>query len=267
MKYYDPNNNRLVFIESRASENYWDEHWAMKDASMLYKPKVSLFNFAVNTTRKHLPTTSLILEGGAGLAQNSWFLYLAGYRTIALDFAPKTVEFLKQHRPEVCPVLGDVRNLSLENESVDGYWSLGVIEHFYNGYDTIANEMHRVIREDGYLFLTFPHMSKLRRIKARKGLYETWQSNGDLVAAFYQFALDGHRVIKDFEERGFKLIRKSSLDGVKGLKGEIKFGRNCMQTIYDGKTLKTRLAKRLLDILLRPYASHVASLVFKKVSD
>jgi SAM-dependent methyltransferase len=207
------------------------------------------------------------LRGGAGLAQNSWYLHLAGYRTIALDFAPKTVEFLKQHRPEVCPVLGDVRNLSLENESVDGYWSLGVIEHFYGGHDVILNEMHRVIKNDGYLFLTFPHISKLRQIKAKKGLYEIWPGNEDLVADFYQFALDSDRVINTFEENGFKLIHKHSLDGVKGLKDEIKIGRSWMQALYDGKTLKTRLARRLLDILLRPWASHMALLVFKKQSD
>jgi len=234
---------------------------------MLYKPRVSPFNFVVNTTRKYLPTTSLILEGGAGLAQNSWYLYLAGYKTIALDFAPKTVEFLKQHRPEVCPVLGDVRNLSLENESVDGYWSLGVIEHFYDRYGAILSEMHRVIKKDGYLFLTFPHMSKLRQIKARKGLYETWQENGDLVGDFYQFALDDHRIIKDIEESGFKLVSKRSFDGVKGLKDETKIGRSWLQALYDGKTLKTRLVKRLLDMLLRPWASHMALLVFNKQSN
>ena len=191
---------------------------------------------------------------------------MAGYRTIALDFAPKTVEFLKQHRPEVCPVLGDVRDLSLENESIDGYWSLGVIEHFYDGYDVILNEMHRVIKKDGYLFLTFPHMSKLRQIKAEKGLYQVWQENGTLIADFYQFALDDYQVIRAFEGYGFKLIRKCGLDGLKGFKDEISIGRSYMQAIYDGKTLKTKLAKKLLDMLLCPWSSHMALLVLKKQS-
>lgn len=114
---------------------------------------------------------------------------------------------------------------------------------------------------------SIPHMSKLRQIKARKGLYETWDGNGDLVADFYQFALDDHRVIKHFEESGFKLVGKRSFDGVKGLKDEIKIGRSWMQAIYNGKTLKIRLAIRLFDILLCPWASHMALLVFKKQSD
>ena len=68
---------------------------------------------------------------------------------------------MKRHRPELHPVLGDVRNLPLEDDSVDGYWSLGVIEHLYDGYGDIFREMYRVIRRDGYLFLTFSHMERL----------------------------------------------------------------------------------------------------------
>jgi len=177
------------------------------------------------------------------------------------------VKFLKQNWPEVHPTLGDVRDLPLEDESVDGYWSLGVIEHFYDGYGAILSEMHRIIKRDGYLFLTFPHMSKLRQIKARKGLYEILQANGDVVADFYQFALDEHQVIEEFEEYGFKLILNQDFDGVKGFKDEIRTGRSYMQAIYDGKTLKTRLVKKALDVLLQFWASHMVLLVFKKQSD
>ena len=264
MRYYDPNNNRLVYVKSRANERFWDEHWGRMDASILYKPIVSPSNFVVNTTGKHLPTKSLILEGGAGLAQNSWNLHLSGYRTIALDFTPKTIDFVKRYRPEVQPTLGDVRNLPLQDESIDGYWSLGVIEHFYDGYDEILSEMRRVIRKDGYLFLTFPHISKLRQIKVRKGLYEIWPGNGDLVANFYQFALDQHRVIEAFGVYEFKLILKKCFDGVKGFKDEIRTGKSCMQAIYDGGTQKTKLVRRLLDKLLRPWASHMVLMVFKR---
>lgn len=266
MRYYEPHNNRLIYIESRASENYWDDHWRGIDASKIYRPSVPPFNFVVNTTRKYLPKNSLILEGGAGLALNCWYLYLADYRTIAIDFAPKTIAFLKKNRPEVCPVLGDVRNLSIANESVDGYWSLGVIEHFYDGYGTILNEMHRVIKEDGYLFLTFPHMSKLRQFKAQKGAYEKWRGDGTQAVDFYQFALDDHRVINDFENNGFKLVRKSSFDALKGLKDEIKTGRGWLQNLYNGRTLKDRISIRLFDLVLSYWSSHMALLVFKKSS-
>ena len=265
-QYYNPKQNCLVYVKSRANERFWDEHWGGMDTSVLYKPKVPPFSFVVNTTRKYLPATSLILEGGAGLAQNSWYLHLCGYRTIALDFAPKTIDFLKLHRPEVQPILGDVRSLPLGNESIDGYWSLGVIEHFYDGYDKILREMHRVIRKGGFVFLTFPHMNKLRQVKAKKGLYEMWPENQGSSMEFYQFALDDQRVVDALEWYGFRLIAKKFVDGLKGFKDEILFGNSWMQSIYEGRTFLVKIVRRLLDILLSPWASHMALMVFKKKS-
>jgi len=265
--YYDPQNNRLVYVECQANEDYWDNHWKKQNVISLYKPKVPKFNFVVNITKKYLPRGSLILEGGAGLAHNSWYLHLAGYRTIALDFAQKTVMFLKQHRPEVCLLLGDVRDLPLKDESVDGYWSLGVIEHFYEGYGVILSEMHRAIKKGGYLFLTFPHMSKLRKTKAKRGLYKEWTENRDLIVDFYQFALDENQVSRKLENYGFKLIHKRYVAGLKGLKDEIRYGKNLLQDIYKGESLKTRLIKKALDVLLSPWSSHMIFLVFKKQSD
>ena len=64
----------------------------------------------------------------------------------------------------------------------------------------------------------------------------------------------------------FKLIQKQCFDGMKGFKDEIRIGRSYMQAIYDGKTLKTRLVKKALDVLLRPWASHMVLMVFKKQS-
>jgi SAM-dependent methyltransferase len=267
MRYYDPNHNCLVYIERRADEDYWDEHWGMIDASMLYKPKVPPFDFVVNVTRKYLPTASLILEGGAGLAQNSWYLHLAGYRTIALDFAPKTVDFLKQHRPEVCPILGDVRDLSLDNESVDGYWSLGVIEHFCDGFEGIAREMMRVIRIDGYLFLTFPNMNSLRKLKVRQSVYPELPKGFDLNKnAFYQFALDGDQVAAFFNGIGFKLLEKRAMGGVKGFKDEVFFLKPVLQKIYDSRSLPVRAVKKLMEHLLRHWFGHTVLLVMQKKS-
>ena len=44
------------------------------------------------------------------------------------------------------------------------------IEHFIDGYDAILSEMYRVIKEGGYLFLTVPSMSIIRKVKAALGM-------------------------------------------------------------------------------------------------
>ena len=63
------------------------------------------------------------------------------------------------------------------------------------------------------------------------------------------------------------MVSKHSIDGVKGFKDEIRLGRRWLQAIYDGKNLRTMVVKGLLDMLLRPWASHMALMVFKKQTD
>ena len=82
-----------------------------------------------------------------------------------------------------------MRALPFEDNSFDGIWSLGIIEHFLDGYDAIAREMQRVLREGGYLFLTFPAMTKIRDWKALRGEYTPWEAVDQEPEGFYQFSL------------------------------------------------------------------------------
>ena len=52
---------------------------------------------------------------------------------------------------------------------------LGVIEHFWGGYQQIAEDMHRVLRKEGFLLLTFLAMTDIRVWKAKRGTYSIWQ--------------------------------------------------------------------------------------------
>ena len=72
----------------------------------------------------------------------------------------------KAEVPDLNIETGDITNLVFGNSEFDGYWSLGVVEHLESGAGKAFDEMARVIKENGYLFITFPHMSKLRKIKA-----------------------------------------------------------------------------------------------------
>ncbi len=141
MKYSDIENNRLVYIGNKADPEYWDKEWLKLQKDTVYEEKIPKFNIMLNLTKNYLPIGSKIIEGGAGLASLSWYLYLSGYKTIALDYASKTIKYLQKTVPQVNPVIGDVSKLNIESESVDGYWSIGVIEHFNKGYASILNEM------------------------------------------------------------------------------------------------------------------------------
>jgi len=265
MRYYDEVHKRLVYVSAGADSDFWDAHWDEQKAINSYREKIPSYNMVLSNTKKFLPKGAHVLEGGAGLATNSWYLHLAGYKVTALDYAPKTVAFLKKNRPEVNPVLGDVHALKQPSGSFDGYWSLGVIEHFYDGYDKIVHEAHRVISNGGYFFLTFPYMSKFRRLKAKLGKYPKFTGEAADIEKFYQFALNKDSVIDVVRKAGFELSYEKSMGGLKGFKDEVKPLKSILQYIYDGQNIFLRIIRRVLEISLGRLFGHDILLVFKKV--
>ena len=188
-----------------------------------------------------------MLEGGCGQGQIVHALQVQGYKAIELEVR-----------------IGDVRNLPVDDASVDGYVSAGVIEHFWEGYARILSEMFRVLRPGGYLFLTFPYMSFLRRTKAFFRLYESSSSDEQAEKAdrFYQFALAQKTVERDLVRTGFEILNTISHDGIKGFKDEVPFGRSRLQAIYDGK--RGQKVRPFLDRLLKPFAGHIVLIVARK---
>jgi len=263
-KYFDNINNRLVFTKRKADADFWDSHWSKNDIKKLYSKYKSPFDYVLNTTKKYIKPKGILLEGGCGLGQQVFKLHNASYKIIGIDYAQKTVTAVKKVRPELDIRLDDVRKLSFEDNYFDGYWSFGVIEHFYNGYDEIFAEMQRVIKPGGYLFLTFPHLSKLRKLKGKKGKYPNWENRQKDIERFYQFALDEKRVIGDLEKINFTLVEQQYLSGIKGLKDEVDFVRKPLQRIFDKKSFITIIISKIISFIFNKFSSHSILLVLKK---
>jgi SAM-dependent methyltransferase len=265
MKVYDKENNRLIYYSEEATSEFWDAHWEKLIATIRYTQKIPRLNTSVILTKKYLPVGATVLEGGCGLAMTSWYLSQLGYHTIALDYADKTIDYLHDTIPEVNPVQGDVRETGLADESIDGYWSFGVIEHFWNGYEDIISEAHRIIKHNGYFFVTFPQMSLLRKLKAYLHYYPQKDTQGSLNDGFYQFALDPSQVVQQMEAKGFKVESSISLGGMKGLKDEITLFKPFLQKIYDSKNKVAVIVRKLIDISFSWFTGHSHVLVLKKV--
>lgn len=257
-KFYDKKNNRLVYVNKSATSDFWDEHWASGDISkVIYSMPNS---WIVKVTKRFLPYNSQILEGGCGPAKHVYALQKHNYNVVGVDYAKNTVDNLKKVAPELNIVLGDVFDLPFNDNSFDGYWSLGVIEHFWDGYDVIIDEMKRTIKSNGYLFITFPQMSILRKMKAKINKYKTLTSVKKEPKGFYQFALDPHNVIENVQKRGFKLVLKESRDGLKGIKDEVKYLNHCLSNISNLKLKK--IISELGNML---NYGHICLLVFKRL--
>jgi len=121
-----------------------------------------------------------------------------------------------------------------------------------------------VLKPGGFLFMTVPTMSPLRKIKSKLGMYPGWNNDSTEIENFYQFALDPNMIISNFENNGFKLIQKKSYDGFKGLKDEVGFLRIVLQLIYDSNFLPNKVIRKAIDLTMVKFSSHMTLFVFKK---
>jgi len=261
-KYYDPINNRLLYYNQSANPEFWDKHWKTDD--LLKSIQQSKNRFIVKTTRTFLPENASVIDGGCGKGDKVYALHCAGFKAYGVDFADNTVKLINQLVPEINVSFNDVRHLDFPDHFFDGYWSLGVIEHFYNGFDDIVDEINRVLRPGGYLFLTVPLMSKFRQYLAKKKNYPYISDLKNEKDSFYQFAYPFEFINKAITDRGFVLLKYKSIEGVKGFKDEIKSFKKIFQWIYDHPALPIKALKMALDYLMSPLTGHMGFYIFVK---
>lgn len=264
---YDRKHSRLVYMETKATSEFWDKHW--KDVDLKKSILAGKNDFLVPVvTRFFLKPhqSTRVLEGGCGKGQYVYALSTRGYDTYGIDYAKNTVDQIRSVMPELKVSYGDVRKLPFPDNHFDGYWSLGVIEHFYEGYEDITNEMSRVIKPGGYLFLTFPQMSLLRRVKAHLNMYPKFEDTEINRSNFYQFALDYRLVVADLKKGGFQLVIHKALDGMGGLKRELHspYFSTFFRSLERNKSLFVKIIRLFLDIIFAPCSGHTILLVLKK---
>ena len=214
-KLYDPLGNRLLYLDREANEQFWDEKWETSAKATFASPP--RHGLTTRITRRYLPPGSRVLEGGCGLGDVVNALHKAGYAVTGIDFAPKVVQAINAHWPHLNVTEGDVRHLPCEDGLYDGYWSIGVIEHFPDGYDAIAREMQRALRPGGYLFLSFPSFNPFRQSRAAAGKYPQLSVIPGAISDFYQYALNPSDVRANFERFGFELVEHRGTSSLLGL--------------------------------------------------
>jgi SAM-dependent methyltransferase len=257
IRYYDKTNHQLVYVNQKADPQFWDEQWSTNNFVKAIKGPKN--RFTVRFTTKYLKRGARLLEGGCGRGDKVYALHRQGYDVYGVDYASKTVQQINEYTPELKVSLGDVRNLQFDNDFFDGYWSFGVIEHFYDGYFPILKEMHRVLKNGGYLFLTTPSMSLLRSIKAKLGCYPKFQETDDIKQNFYQFALNSKSVTYNFERIGFQLIEMKFYGGNIGIQQDA----NLCEPIFN-PVCENRFSGSAISLLTSQFANHMTLYIFKK---
>ena len=265
MDFYCTTKDNIVFVKEEASSSYWDNLWN-EEANWIerYTKGISLRGSFVKLFQRYLPKGASVLEAGCGRGQFVYALSHNGYDVLGVDYAEKTVAILNKKLPELKVTLGDVTDLrDIADASYDAYYSGGVIEHFWDGYDSIVSEAHRVLKQGGHLFITFPFMSAARK-RIKTSLPQWTESRAP--QGFYQYALDPDKVIKAISSKGFQLIHRKSRNGAKGFTDSYPtFPVISSIQKWNNKSLFSRIIKRSTSKLLAIIGfGHTIELVFVK---
>lgn len=258
-RFYDRTHNRLVYIGQQSNRQFWDNQWLNSNLKKaLTSKRLTVGQKRVlKYTISYVKKGGKVIDGGCGLGDKVHALQINGYDAYGVDYATDTIAWIHNYFPHLNVACEDIRSLPFENGYFDAYWSLGVMEHFYMGFDDVVSEMWRVLKDGGMLFITVPSMSLLRKFKSSLNCYPTFDNSEFNINKFYQFALNSDSLERTMNQKGFKSIAVKKISGFKGLSDEVP-----------GTLLLTKVLFKCLhrpsEWLLSRFANHSTLFVFKK---
>ncbi|MCX5679911.1 MAG: methyltransferase domain-containing protein, partial [Candidatus Omnitrophica bacterium] len=162
----------LMFQSSGAREQTalfsireWDEYWKKKssatgslyDAFSAFYRKVIIRRQLNYFIKKHFTLGGSLLHAGCGSGQVDTDINRK-YSITALDVSPHALElYRKFNRDNPRVVRGDIFCLSFKDDTFDGAYNLGVLEHFTEeDIMRILAELRRVIKPGGKILVFWP---------------------------------------------------------------------------------------------------------------
>lgn len=206
--------DRLVMHRAAAdTPAYWDAVWNSDPPRRA--PNEYLTRWYRALSERYLPKDGLIVEAGCGNGNIMRTFARAGWRIEGLDFADRTIAANKAIDPEGSYRRGDVRAMPYEGNSLAGYISLGVIEHFSDEVRAgILQECHRCLRPGGVALITTPYFSPIRAMRARMGGFDT-DAGG---MPFYQYFFTRKDLSTQVQSAGLQVLATDAYDIYKGIK-------------------------------------------------
>ena len=145
---------------------HWDEYWqrSAQASKRIYSMIASLYRRVFIRPRlhrvllRHFAPGSRLIHAGCGGGQVDQGLH-ERLKIWALDISPDALQLYRQNNPAAKHLQhGDILALPYADGQFDGYYSLGVIEHFTaTAIAQILAEARRVLRPGGRLVLFWPH--------------------------------------------------------------------------------------------------------------
>lgn len=263
--WYSPSRKSLIYIEKLSSPEFWDQYWDSCKGSDNSSFSPSLYERSlVSLTNKYLPHAANVVEAGCGSGRILLAHSQAGYRVHGIDYAPRTVRALREAHPALQITEGDIRKTPYGDSEFDGYWSIGVIEHFWHGYSDILVEASRILAPNGYAFISFPYMNYIRRLRAFFSLYRCYDQQ-EMPENFFQFALTIEAFLDQCARVGFQLVDIKYFSSLQRNLVDIGVADRIASRLSDSRKISVRAARISLRLLFSSmHVNHSALCVLQK---
>ncbi len=144
----------------------WDSYWELKNelGAAVYEIIAWAYRTAVirprleSYVRRHFHPGSELLHAGCGSGQVDQKLQRE-MKLTALDISVAALRLYARNNPDSIRVIhGSILDIPLPNESLDGLYNVGVVEHFTSStIQRILDESWRVLRPGGKTIIFWPH--------------------------------------------------------------------------------------------------------------
>jgi SAM-dependent methyltransferase len=192
----------------KSTQQAWEAIW--DQASVDMEMEAMTYDRAqrtLHTYAAYLPDDALILEAGSGLSAAMITLRQMGHKVIGLDYALNALLLSREYDPTLPVLAGDVHALPHPDNSLGGYLSFGVLEHFEHGMQPALAEAYRVLNPGGVLVLTIPYPNFIHR-------FVTWRRQRQGVSPlnddqFYESTYTRTALADNVTQAGFEIVHLS----------------------------------------------------------
>jgi len=144
----------------------WDSYWEKKQnhGALAYEAIATLYRNLIIKSRlnaviqREFPLGSKLLHAGCGSGQVDADLHDYAQIT-AVDVSVPALQIYQRENPKAHAIRhASIFELPFENDSFDGVYNLGVVEHFeQEELSRVFDELHRVLKPRGKFVIFWPH--------------------------------------------------------------------------------------------------------------
>ncbi len=200
------------------NEKIWSEEWGQ----LTPESEIRMWDFygLRNWILKYAPRFGKTVEAGCGLGRYVFYLSEMGVDIEGVDFSENAIDLLnkwkKLYNYNVVFKTGNVTKLEYPDNTLSGYISLGVIEHFIEGPSEALNEAYRVLRPGGVAVITTPNVSfnilNLRFKRGLKNFVKRMFGKNIAKEPFFQYWYKPAELKKYVEESGLSVTKYKGAD-------------------------------------------------------